>query len=185
MPLVNGALLIDTCRRSVISKQLRPTQAWGSASRPSLYQTAGWLAHCRQLHPSNAASLALAQDAHAHINTAEVDTILQGFLRFSHHWLYHTLVILTDSSTTYTGPSNGFLHSPPNAPIKSLLILASARDIQIVPHWLPSGKNTLADALSRNNFQEVASICPYWKDLSVLNCPRGSLHELLSSRQVT
>ncbi|KAF4769439.1 hypothetical protein HAV15_008849 [Penicillium sp. str.  len=120
-----------------------------------------WLAHCHQLHPSNAASLALAQNAyahqdahahqvaHAHINTTEVDAILQGFLLFSHHWLHHTLVIHTDSSTAYTGLSKGFLHGPPNVPLKSLLILAAARDIQIVPHWLPSGENTLADALSR------------------------------------
>ena len=136
-------------------------------------------------HPSKAAPLAVAQDAHAHINTNEVDAILQGFLLFSHHWLHHTLVIHTDSSTAHAGLRKGFLHGPPNAPLKSLLILAAARDIQIVPHWLPSEENALADALSRNNFQEVANICPHWQDLSVLNRPRGSLHELLSSMQAT
>ena len=136
-------------------------------------------------HPRNAAPLAVAQAAHAHINTNEVDAILQGFLLFSHHWLHHTLVIHTDSSTAHAGLRKGFLHGPPNSPLKSLLILAAARDIQIVPQWLPSGENTLADALSRNNFQEVANICPHWQDLSVLNRPRGSLHELLSSMQAT
>ena len=136
-------------------------------------------------HSRNAAPLAVAQDAHAHINTNEVDAILQGFLLFSHHWLHHTLVIHTDSSTAHAGLRKGFLHGPPNAPLKSLLILAAARDIQIVPHWLPSEENALADALSRNNFQEVANICPHWQDLSVLNRPRGSLHELLSSMQAT
>jgi hypothetical protein len=140
-----------------------------------------WLAHYHQLHPSNAATLALAQDAHAHINTNEVDAILQGFLLFSHHWLHHTLVIHTDSSTAHSGLKKGFLHGPPNAPLKSLLILAAARDIHIVPHWLPSGENTLADALSRKILEDIAHICPYWQDLSVLNRPRGSLHELLSS----
>ncbi|KAH7114623.1 hypothetical protein EDB81DRAFT_848578 [Dactylonectria macrodidyma] len=84
-----------------------------------------------ELYACNAASLALAQDAHAHINTNEVDAILQGFLLFSHHWLHHTLVIHTDSSTAHTRLSKGFLHGPPNAPLKSLLILAAARDIQI------------------------------------------------------
>ncbi|KAJ5413732.1 hypothetical protein N7509_000359 [Penicillium cosmopolitanum] len=136
-------------------------------------------------HSRNAASMAVAQAAHAHINTNEVDAILQGFLLFIHHWIHHTLVIHTDSSTAHAGLRKGFLHGPPNAPLKSLLILAAARDIQIVPHWLPSGENTLADALSRNNFQEVANICPHWQDLSVLNRPRGSLHELLSSMQAT
>lgn len=81
------------------------------------------------------------------------------------------------------GYGNSDNHGPPNAPLKSLLILAAARDIQIVSRWLPSGENTLADALSRNNLQEVANICPHWQDLSVLNHPRGSLRELISSMQ--
>ncbi|KAJ5904837.1 uncharacterized protein N7473_001753 [Penicillium subrubescens] len=192
LSLFNGVLLIDPCRRSITHLYTDASNTGQGLFFFSSKSTSDcWLAHCHQLHPSNAASLALAQDAHAHqvahahINTQEVDAILQGFLLFSHHWLHHTLVIHTDSSTAYTGLSKGFLHGPPNAPLKSLLILAAARDIQIVPHWLPSGENTLADALSRNNFQEVANICPHWQDLSVLNRPRGSLHELLSSMQAT
>ncbi|EED22574.1 hypothetical protein TSTA_060660, partial [Talaromyces stipitatus ATCC 10500] len=112
-----------------------------------------WWTHCHQLQSCNAASLALAQDAHVHINTTEVDAILQGFLLFSHHWLHHTLVIHTDSSTVHTGLSKGFLRGPPNVPLKSLLILAVARDIQIhnyerhyalqnLPAW-PASKQSL------------------------------------------
>lgn len=192
LSLFNGVLLIDPCRRSITHLY---TDASNTGQGLFFFSSKSisdcWLAHCHQLHPSNAASLALAQDAHAHqvahahINTTEVDAILQGFLLFSHRWLHHTLVIHTDSSTAYTGLSKGFLHGPPNVPLKSLHILAAARDIQIVPHWLPSGENTLADALSRNNCQEVTNICPHWQDLSVLNRPRGSLHELLSSMQAT
>jgi hypothetical protein len=79
-----------------------------------------------------------------------------------------------------TGLKKGFLHGPPNTPPKSLLILAAARDIHIVPDWLPSRENVLADALSRKNLKGVTNICPHWQDLSVLNRPRGSLRELLS-----
>lgn len=186
MSLFNGVLFIDPSRRSIThlyTDAANTGQGLFFFSSKSISDC--WLAHCHQLHPSNAASLALAQVAHAHINTTEVDAILQGFLLFSHRWLHHTLVIHTDSSTAYTALSKGFLHGPPNVPLKSLHILAAARDIQIVPHWLPSGENTLADALSRNNCQEVANICPHWQGLSVLNRPRGSLHELLSSMQAT
>jgi hypothetical protein len=198
LSLFNGVLLIDPCRRSITHLY---TDASNTGQGLFFFSSKSisdcWLAHCHQLHPSNAASLALAQDAHAqqvahahqdahaHINTTEVDAILQGFLLFSHRWLHHTLVIHTDSSTAHIGLNKGFLHGPPNAPLKSLLILAAARDIQIMPHWLPSGENTLADALSRNNFQDVANICPHWQDLSVLNRPRGSVHELLSSMKAT
>lgn len=186
LSLFNGVLLIDPCRRHITHLYTdASTTGQGLFFFSSKSTSDCWLAHCHQLHASNAATLALAQDAHAHINTNEVDAILQGFLLFSHHWLHHTLVVHTDSSTAHTGLSKGFLHGPPNAPLKSLLILAAARDIQIVPHWLPSGENTLADALSRNNLQQIANICPHWQDLSVLNRPRGSPHELISSTQAT
>lgn len=186
LSLFNGVLLIDPCRRSITYLYTDASNTGQGLFFFSSKSTLDcWLAHCHQLHPSNAATLALAQDAHAHINTNEVDAILQGFLLFSHHWLHHTLVIHTDSSTAHTGLKKGFLHGPPNAPLKSLLILAAARDIHIVPHWLPSGENKLADALSRNNLEDIANICPHWQDLSVLNRPRGSLHELLSSIQAT
>lgn len=186
LSLFNGVLLIDPCRRHITHLYTdASTTGQGLFFFSSKSTSDCWLAHCHQLHASNAATLALAQDAHAHINTNEVDAILQGFLLFSQHWLHHTLVVHTDSSTAHTGLSKGFLHGPPNAPLKSLLILAAARDIQIVPHWLPSGENTLADALSRNNLQQIANICPHWQDLSVLNRPRGSPHELISSTQAT
>ncbi|KAJ5982416.1 hypothetical protein N7451_012516 [Penicillium sp. IBT 35674x] len=182
----NGVLLIDPCRRTITHLYTDASSIGQGLFFFSSKSTLDcWLAHCHQLHQSNAATLALAQDAHAHINTQEVDAILQGFLLFSHHWLHHTLVIHTDSSTAHMGLKKGFLHGPPNAPLKSLLILGAARDIHIVPRWLPSRENTLADALSRNNLEDIANICPHWQDLSVLNRPRGSLHELLSSMQAT
>ncbi|KAJ5778452.1 hypothetical protein N7520_001698 [Penicillium odoratum] len=186
LSLFNGVLLIDPCRRTITHLYTDASSIGQGLFFFSSKSTLDcWLAHCHQLHQSNAATLALAQDAHAHINTQEVDAILQGFLLFSHHWLHHTLVIHTDSSTAHMGLKKGFLHGPPNAPLKSLLILAAARDIHIVPHWLPSRENTLADALSRNNLEDIANICPHWQDLSVLNRLRGSLHELLSSMQAT
>jgi hypothetical protein len=187
LSLFNGVLLLDP-RRRAITHLYTDASSIGQGlffffSSKSILDC--WLAHCHQLHPSNAATLALAQDAHAHINTNEVDGTLQGFLLFSHYWLHHTLVIHTDSPTVHTRLKKGFLHGPPNAPLKSLLILAAARDIHIVQHWFASGENTLADALSRNNLEDIANICPHWQDLSVLNRPRGSLHELLISMQAT
>ncbi|KAJ5195502.1 uncharacterized protein N7498_008940 [Penicillium cinerascens] len=161
LSLFNGVLLIGPCRRTITHLYTDASSIGQGLFFFSSKSTSDcWLAHRHQLHPSNAASLALAQDAHAHINTNEVDAFLQGFLLFSHHWRHHTLVVHMDSSTAHTGLNKGFLHGPPNAPLKSLLILAAARDIQMVPHWLPSWENTLADALSRNNFQEVANLSP-------------------------
>jgi hypothetical protein len=100
LSLFNGVLLVDPCRRNITHLYTdASTIGQGLFFFSSKSISDCWLAHCHQLHACNAASLALAQDAHAHINTNEVDAILQGFLLFSHHWLHHTLVIHTDSST--------------------------------------------------------------------------------------
>ncbi|KAK9848349.1 hypothetical protein MYU51_016749 [Penicillium brevicompactum] len=113
LSLFNGVLFIDPSRRSIThlyTDAANTGQGLFFFSSKSISDC--WLAHCHQLHPSNAASLALSQVAHAHINTTEVDAILQGFLLFSHRWLHHTLVVHTDSSTAYTALSKGFLHGP-------------------------------------------------------------------------
>ncbi|KAJ5413721.1 hypothetical protein N7509_000348 [Penicillium cosmopolitanum] len=113
LSLFNGVLLIDPCRRTITHLYTDASSTGQGLFFFSSKSTLDcWLAHCHQLHPSNAATLALAQDAHVHINTNEVDAILQGFLLFSHHWLHHTLVIHTDSSTAHTGLKKGFLHGP-------------------------------------------------------------------------
>ncbi|KAJ6000957.1 hypothetical protein N7481_001366 [Penicillium waksmanii] len=132
LSLFNGVLLIDPCRRPITHLY---TDASNTGQGLFFFSSKSisdcWLAHCHQLHPSNAASLALAQAAHAHqvahahINTTEVDAILQGFLLFSHHWLHHTLVIHTDSSTAHTGLSKGFLHGTPNLNAGHLKLLWS------------------------------------------------------------
>ncbi|KAI3281148.1 hypothetical protein DTO002I6_9947 [Penicillium roqueforti] len=90
LSLFNGVLLIDPCRRSI-------THLYTDASNTGqglFFFSSKSISDCW---------LALAQDAHAHINTTEIDAILQGFLLFSRRWLHHTLVIHTDSSKAFTG----------------------------------------------------------------------------------
>ncbi|KAM7211735.1 hypothetical protein V8F06_012888 [Rhypophila decipiens] len=126
LSLFNGVLLIDPCRRHITHLYTDASSTGQGIFFFSSQSTLdSWQTHCHQLQIGNAASLALAQDAHAHINTNEVDAILQGLLLFSHLWLHHTLVIHTDSSTAYTGLGKGALHGPPNVPLKNLLILAA------------------------------------------------------------
>ncbi|KAJ5894645.1 hypothetical protein N7495_006336 [Penicillium taxi] len=77
LSLFNGVLLIDPCRRSITHLY---TDASNTGQGLFFFSSESisdcWLAHCHQLHLSNAASLALAPDTHVHINTNEVDAIL-------------------------------------------------------------------------------------------------------------
>lgn len=108
MSLFNGVLLIDLCRRTITHLYTDASSIGQGLFFSSKSTLDCWVAHCHQLHQSNAATLALAQNAHAHINTQELDAIFQGFLLFSHHWLHHTLVIHTDSSKAHSGLKKGF-----------------------------------------------------------------------------
>jgi hypothetical protein len=133
LSLLNGVLLIDPCRRTITHLYTDTSSVGQGLFFFSSKSTSDcWLALCHQLRLSNAASLALAQDAHICAHQYQRSRRRNtGFLLFSHQWLHNTLVIHTDSSTAYTGLSKSFLHGPPNPPLKSLLILAAARDIQI------------------------------------------------------
>ncbi|KAJ3453583.1 hypothetical protein MRS44_017830 [Fusarium solani] len=74
LSLFNGVLLIDPCRRHITHLYTdASTTDQGLFFFSSKSTSDCWLAHCHQLHASNAATLALAQDAHAHINTNELN----------------------------------------------------------------------------------------------------------------
>ncbi|KAJ3454842.1 hypothetical protein MRS44_013442 [Fusarium solani] len=134
-----------------------------------------WLAHCHQLHASNAASLALAQDAHAHINTNEVDAILQGFLHFSHHWLHHTLVAHTDSSTAHIGLRP--LGIEPPAWFSSRAHQLDAGHLKLL--WNGLGANTRSVYLSaQRNYERHCSL----QNLPAWPASRQSLISWLTSR---
>ena len=47
--------------------------------------------------------------------------------------------------------------------LQQVLLLAAAHDITLVPEWLPSAENSLADALSRLNLKAVTNLCPHWQ----------------------
>ena len=66
-------------------------------------------------------------------------------------------------------------------PLKQLLLLAAARDMDLYPTWLSSEDNALADALSRLDLPRIADICPQLSSLSVSNRPPGSVRATASS----
>jgi hypothetical protein len=64
LSLFNGVLLIDPCRRSITHLYTDASNTGQGLFFFSSKSTLDcWLAHCHQLHPSNAATLTLAQDA--------------------------------------------------------------------------------------------------------------------------
>lgn len=73
--------------------------------------------------------------------------------------------MFTDSTTAYSGLKTNRLRSPPNVPLRELMLLAARYDILIEPRWIESKANGLADALSRFNIDVIADLCPHWQNL--------------------
>jgi hypothetical protein len=44
--------------------------------------------------------------------------------------------------------------------LRRLLVKAAAFDLELVPCWIPTAENTLADALSRQEWRKIADLCP-------------------------
>src|ERR1700712_2930601 len=40
---------------------------------------------------------------------------------------------------------------------------SAKHDVFITAHWIPGGTNCLADALSRQNIEQIANLCPHWQ----------------------
>jgi hypothetical protein len=75
-------------------------------------------------------------------------TVLTAFKLWANRWEHHKLVVFTDNKLVESALRKT---SSKGAPafmdiIQELLLLAAAHDLILVPEWLPSAKNTLADA---------------------------------------
>lgn len=99
----------------------------------------------------------------SHINTHELEAILLAMKAWGNHWARTKLIVLTDSATAFNGLIRNTLRGTANSPLWENLLLAAKHDIKIIPHWIPSHENGLADALSRFNVEVVANLCPYWQ----------------------
>ena len=99
------------------------------------------------------------------IHFKELRAVLTAFKLWVSRWEHHKLVVFTDNKLVESALRKT---SSKGAPafmdlVQELLLLAAAHDLMLVPEWLPSTENTLADALSRFNLKAVANLCPHWQ----------------------
>jgi hypothetical protein len=70
------------------------------------------------------------------------------------------LFLFIDNTAVVGGLTKHSIRGEAMAPLRKLLLLAAALDIELVPRWIPTAENTLADALSRREWRKIADICP-------------------------
>jgi hypothetical protein len=70
------------------------------------------------------------------------------------------LCLFIDNTAVVCGLTKHSIRGEAMAPLRKLLLLAAAWDIEVVPRWIPTLENTLAYALSRHERRKIAEISP-------------------------
>ena len=73
---------------------------------------------------------------------------------------HNQLVIYTDNTTVLHGLNHRSVRGPAADPLRKITLLAALHDIDIHARWIPTHENTLADLLSRRNFNKLANQFP-------------------------
>ena len=98
-----------------------------------------------------------------HINILELRAIQTAFLTWGHEWAKQTVVIHTDSEVAFSALANNKAHGLAFYPLRHILLVASQHDIILRPKWIAGKTNSIADALSRFNWNSLANLCPTWQ----------------------
>ena len=83
------------------------------------------------------------------IDWKEMFAILHAFLLWHEIWSGGRIRIACDNSAVVDAINKRSIRGPAILPLQRILLIAAVFDIQILPFWLPSEENMIADAASR------------------------------------
>lgn len=173
LPQFNGKHLFDDSSRPVFHLYTDASSiGLGGFYFSTTSRQAHWQDHAATLDPAHAFSMRIPRGKrHQHINTHEMRAVLQSFKRWQPLWKRGVVVVHTDNTATLSGLNKGSIRGPSMEPLRALLLLAAAEDIELKGVWLPSEENGLADALSRFNGAPITNWCPHWQDSALIRLP--------------
>ena len=161
LPVYNGIKFFDTQARVTIQlytdASLQGLGGFYYEGAKSLY----WPTAVPNIPQDQAFAVPITSSVH--INIHELEAILLAIEAWSNCWTQAELIIYTDSSTAYNGLIHHILRGDANQILRKILLLTAKHDIRIIPRWIPSEHNGLADALSRFSIQTVANLCSHWQ----------------------
>ena len=70
------------------------------------------------------------------------------------------LIIHTDNTTVFSGLRRLSVRGDSLEPLRDITLCAAHNNMEIYTRWIPTHKNTLADLLSRWDFDEIANQFP-------------------------
>ena len=96
----------------------------------------------------------------------------EALLHWGKKWQGRKVIVHTDNRAVAYGIANHTIRGGSMVVLRSFLLLAAKHDIKVETEWISTTDNTLADALSRFNFEKVADLAPQ------LLHPTSSLRDL-------
>ena len=97
---------------------------------------------------------------HKDINYLEMHTVLLALQRWHIHFADCRLIIHTDNTTVLSGLRRLSVRGNSLEPLRNITLCAAHNNIEIHARWIPTCENTLADLLSRRDFNKIANQFP-------------------------
>ncbi len=104
---------------------------------------------------------------HPNIAVVEAYAMEAAFNRWAPFWTHGEFVLYTDNTTLYHVLTNATSRGPIIDPLRRILVKAASLDILLLPAWLPSKSNDIADALSRFDATRLTNLFPRWSQIDV------------------
>jgi hypothetical protein len=114
------------------------------------------------INQSNAFVFALSSSSNSlSINVHEMKTILLAFQIFEKLWERTRLSVFIDNTTAYLELIKQILKESTNNSLREIFLLTVKWNIVIISHWILTKNNQLTNALSRFDWERIASMCSH------------------------
>ncbi len=91
------------------------------------------------------------------------------------------LILYCDNDACVYGLYKSSIRGPAIIPLRYIAMLAAKNDIILVPTWIPTKANQLADDLSRFRYRKIADIFPQLHHLAISPPASGETHQIPST----
>jgi len=95
-----------------------------------------------------------------HINTKEMRAVEQALLLWGKEWCGCKVIMHIDNRAVAYAISNRTIRGATMSVLRHCLLIAAECDLEIEFQWISTKQNTLADALSRFDFDRITNLAP-------------------------
>ena len=92
------------------------------------------------------------------IDWKELFAVLHAFMLWHEEWKGGLVRLACDNSSVVDALNKHSIKGPAIVPLQRIFLIAAVYDIRILPFWIPSRENMIADAASRFDYKKLANL---------------------------